>query len=809
MNIIIPIGGKGERFLNQGYKESKPLINVFGKPILHYVLDNLQFSKQDKIFIIYYNLEDSIFKNILIKKYPFIHFIRINYQTKGATETIFEGLKQIKYLTNYKKTMIFDCDTFYTEDVIDKYRNIEENAVFYVKNEEDKPIYSYIQIDDKQNTITNIAEKVKISNNANTGIYCFNDIDNLFNYSKFVVENNIVFNNECYTSCIIDQMIKDKNIFIGIELNSKYVFNLGTPEQLNAYINKTYIFLFDLDGTIVLTEDIYFDVWKTILNDYNYVLTPDIFKNVISGNTDETVIQKLNLKNACSLFDISNKKDELFIQNLYRIKVIEGVESILKQIKQCGHKLAIVTNCNREVSNKILEVTNLLRYFEFIIIGNECSNPKPLPDPYAKAISLFNTDNLKAIIFEDSKTGLLSAHSVSPRCIVGIETNYSSEELLKYFANITFKNFLNCNIEYLINNHNYYHLNIIKKYIHNSLNNNNINNNNINNNNINNNNINNIVINDTKLKGGFISDVIDVSIHTDKGVLKCVGKMENKNENFLTKMSNDLDLYNREYYFYNNISNIIPIKIPTFYGIIYNDDNSPIGVLLENINNDEHKLNLNLNNEDISVSLNVIESIAKMHSMFWDKQIPEFEGVKKHNNSLFNWGNFIKSKWREFNKKWNHILTEEQLTIANYICNNFLTIQEKLSDKNLTFCHGDVKSANIFYKMKGETYEPVFIDWQYIALGKGVQDLVFFMIESFDSNKIKIYKNLFKEYYYVKLIENGISYSKEDYEVDFLNATYYFPFFVAIWFGTLNEDELIDKNFPLKFIKNLFHFYTI
>lgn len=49
------------------------------------------------------------------------------------------------------------------------------------------------------------------------------------------------------------------------------------------------------------------------------------------------------------------------------------------------------------------------------------------------------------------------------------------------------------------------------------------------------------------------------------------------------------------------------------------------------------------------------------------------------------------------------------------------------------------------------------------------------MIESFDISKMKIYNNLFKEYYYIKLIESGvINYSKMDFE----NASYYFPFFV-------------------------------
>ena len=56
MNIIIPIGGKGERFLNSGYKEKKPLINILGKPMISYVLDNLKITQDDKVFIIYYDI---------------------------------------------------------------------------------------------------------------------------------------------------------------------------------------------------------------------------------------------------------------------------------------------------------------------------------------------------------------------------------------------------------------------------------------------------------------------------------------------------------------------------------------------------------------------------------------------------------------------------------------------------------------------------------------------------------------------------------------------------------------------------------
>ena len=80
MNIIIPLGGKGERFKNDGYNLPKPLIKVYETEMIFYVLDNLNIQNNDKIFIIYYNLDNYNFKNIILQKYPLINFIESSFK---------------------------------------------------------------------------------------------------------------------------------------------------------------------------------------------------------------------------------------------------------------------------------------------------------------------------------------------------------------------------------------------------------------------------------------------------------------------------------------------------------------------------------------------------------------------------------------------------------------------------------------------------------------------------------------------------------------------------------------------------------
>jgi len=790
MNIIIPLGGKGERFFKAGYTVPKPLIPVFDKAMIFHVLDHLSISSEDSVYIFYHNLLDEHgFVSIVLEKYPAVQFIPIPYQTSGSVETILLGLE--KNNSEHKKCVLLDCDTFYTEDILGMVRQCSNNMVFYVRREGEKPIYSYIELD-SENRIQRIKEKNKISSCANTGCYVFSDMNELRQYCKYVLDNKITFKGEPYTSCVIQEMIRMNHVFVGCELKPTQVFSLGTPEEVHRFLENTFCFLFDLDGTLVNTDKVYYKVWKQILNKYNIDLTEDIFQKYIHGNSDETVIKTLI---PMANDDISEWKDRLFIENLSDVLMIDGALLFMKKVAELGHKCSIVTNCNRNVAKNIVEYFRFDRFIDFIIIGSECSKSKPYPDPYLAAMNRYNVLPNHVIIFEDSKSGLLSARSANPSCIVGITTNYSKKELLANGADIGIDDYLTIDICSLL-----YYKNVdmtIENYIRSSL--------------YNVIKIQSIEIDNVKLKGGYISDVLSLRIITKPyEVMECVLKLENTHETPLSKMATALGLYDRENYFYENISKYVPVPIPKFYGLVKDSDFHTIGILMENLyKRDCFDINLDLNDVDIDIPLKVIDSISKLHIRFWNKRLENFSQLKRHNDLLFNpsWKDFISGHWPDFKYKWKHVIPS--FDKGDSIADRFCEIQESLSNGHLTLIHGDVKSPNIFYdRLNG--FEPYFIDWQYICIGKGVQDIVFFLIESFTLENIQLYYPLFIQYYYTKLIQGGVvGYSYEEYKKDVKDAICYFPFFVAVWFGTTPEDSLIDKNFPFFFIQKLFYLLEI
>lgn len=51
LNVVIPMGGLGSRFAKKGYGPPKPLIPIFGRPMLSWLVTNLRFAPGDVLYV--------------------------------------------------------------------------------------------------------------------------------------------------------------------------------------------------------------------------------------------------------------------------------------------------------------------------------------------------------------------------------------------------------------------------------------------------------------------------------------------------------------------------------------------------------------------------------------------------------------------------------------------------------------------------------------------------------------------------------------------------------------------------------------
>ena len=547
-------------------------------------------------------------------------------------------------------------------------------------------------------------------------------------------------------------------------------------------------YLFDLDGTLVDTDKIYKDVWNTLLKDYNIYVDTDFFNTFIKGKSDTIFVRYLiNKITPEQLKIISINKDKLFIEYLNKSNMnilFDGVYNYIENIKD--NKIAIVTSSNKKSAEFILKYTKIDKFIDILISSEDTINHKPHPDPYLKAIEILKTDKSDCVIFEDSLTGYLSAKKTGVKLIC-LYDNLKNTNDIKNLLEFKFTNYDNLiNYDFLdytnftIDNYN----DNIKQTLINYP-------------------IKEIIKNKKNLKTGYICDIDTYTIvYNDNNKDTLILKINNL-DNELSKVATKLNMFNKEMYFYNNISKYIEsIKIPKVYGSF--ESNNKIGILLENLHNYNGCFNMNLNN-NIHLLLSVVKNIFLMHAKYYFETIDDIPPIMKSLqkiNEINYYKELIHERFNKFINKCSTILSQKEINILKYINTNYDKILNESSEFPLSFCHGDLKSPNIFY-LNNEI--PYFLDWQYIHINKGVSDIVFLLVESieFDINIVSIVE----KFYYTLLIQNGKNISYEKYMIDFKNALCIFPFFVIVWFNSEDNDKLIDKCFPLKFLKNVLKYY--
>jgi len=306
------------------------------------------------------------------------------------------------------------------------------------------------------------------------------------------------------------------------------------------------------------------------------------------------------------------------------------------------------------------------------------------------------------------------------------------------------------------------------------------------------------------LKTGYICN-IDVFTLTllDNSERRLVVKTSNLG-NALADTAEKLGMYEKEALFYSKFSALVSsaIKVPKWLGNFR--DHRDISICLDDLSVLKGRFGLDLNNRT-SLLMRVVADAAAMHSMFrFEKPetvINSFRVLDKVSD-ITHYTTLVRQKFPLFLERCTPHMLPQQTTIVTFIAKNFEKIVAHLSSFPMSFCHGDLKSPNIFYENDNTPY---YLDWQYIHLGKGVSDIVFLCVESlkFDAQLVEMALT----YYYRLMLDAKFEYSKDEFNKDVNCSLCCFPFFVAVWFNTEDPAKLIDTAFPLRFLQGLLKYY--
>lgn len=226
MKAIIPVAGAGTQLRPLTYTQPKPLIPVAGKPIISYILDNLQkIGVEEFIFVIGY-LGEKI-KDYIEDKYPNLKKEFITQEHRFGTGHAIYTAKE--FLKNTDDLFIYFGDTLVDMD-FDKIIDCPTSCLA-VKKVDAPGGFGIVEFDLDGN-IKRVVEKPKIpkSNMAIVGLYRIREVDELLGALGENIHNNFKSEGEFSLTDALMRMIEKGISFTGIEVENWY--DCGKKETL-------------------------------------------------------------------------------------------------------------------------------------------------------------------------------------------------------------------------------------------------------------------------------------------------------------------------------------------------------------------------------------------------------------------------------------------------------------------------------------------------------------------------------------------------------------------------------------------------
>jgi len=237
LNIVIPMAGLGSRFAKAGYQDPKPLIPIYGVPMIRLVLDNLRPSCEHRFIIICQrqHVQDYDLESKLKQWCPNVQLVLLDGLTEGAACTV---LAAKPFINNDEPLMIANCDQ-YVDVSIDDYllamsRGQLDGLIMTMTAND--PKWSFVALN-QECLVTNVVEKQVISNEATVGIYNFSRGQDFVQAAEQMIAANERVNNEFYVAPVYNRLIPAARIGIyniGSEANGMY--GLGIPADLDYFL---------------------------------------------------------------------------------------------------------------------------------------------------------------------------------------------------------------------------------------------------------------------------------------------------------------------------------------------------------------------------------------------------------------------------------------------------------------------------------------------------------------------------------------------------------------------------------------------
>jgi HAD superfamily hydrolase (TIGR01509 family) len=175
--------------------------------------------------------------------------------------------------------------------------------------------------------------------------------------------------------------------------------------------------LWDNDGVLVDTEELYFRATRETLEGEGAVLSREQFIEYLMRRGQSVWEVLLPRKSADAIAALRRERDALYSEFLRtEVCAMRGVLEAVSALRP-RYRMAVVTSSHREHFDIAHRNSGLVAMFATIVAREDYVHSKPHPEPYLTALARVGLPADRCIAIEDSERGVTSALAAGLRCI--------------------------------------------------------------------------------------------------------------------------------------------------------------------------------------------------------------------------------------------------------------------------------------------------------------------------------------------------------------------------------------------------------
>ncbi len=177
--------------------------------------------------------------------------------------------------------------------------------------------------------------------------------------------------------------------------------------------------VFDLDGTMFNSEELYLVVGQKLLQRHGHTLDQQLVDDMMglpSGKSLQIMIDRHSLDTTVDT--LREETDDIFSHLIPdQLEPMPGLLDLLDAIEKLGLPKCVATSSRRNYTLSTLGKFDLVDRFEFLLTEEDIVHGKPDPEIYLKSAEKFNMSPDELLVLEDSRFGSLAATRAGCRVI--------------------------------------------------------------------------------------------------------------------------------------------------------------------------------------------------------------------------------------------------------------------------------------------------------------------------------------------------------------------------------------------------------